>query len=92
MTHVFDGETYLEGHPDSKKKITGLEVPQWSKAVQIAKDTASLFPLNYLGVDIVFDKNLGPMVMEINVRPGLGIQLANKQSLLTLTDSINEIK
>ena len=33
--------------------------------------------LGYLGVDIVFDKNVGPLLLELNARPGLAIQIAN---------------
>ena len=29
------------------------------------------------------DKDVGPLIMEINVRPGLGIQLANKMGMKT---------
>ena len=35
----------------------------------------------YLGVDIVIDQERGPLVLEVNVRPGLAIQLANRQGL-----------
>ncbi|MCB0354450.1 MAG: hypothetical protein KDD64_13025, partial [Bdellovibrionales bacterium] len=38
--------------------------------------------LGYLGVDIVFDERLGPLLLEVNVRPGLAIQLANRIGLL----------
>lgn len=30
--------------------------------------------LNYLGVDVVLDEERGPLVMEVNARPGLEIQ------------------
>ena len=33
--------------------------------------------LKYLGADIVLDKERGPMMLEINARPGLAIQIAN---------------
>ncbi len=33
--------------------------------------------MGYLGVDIVLDKNLGPLILELNARPGLAIQIAN---------------
>lgn len=38
--------------------------------------------LGYIGVDIVLDRDLGPLVLELNARPGLSIQLANKIGLL----------
>jgi len=37
--------------------------------------------LGYLGVDIVLDKAYGPMLLELNARPGLAIQVANQAGL-----------
>ena len=38
--------------------------------------------LGYIGVDVVLDRDLGPLVLELNARPGLAIQIANRQGLL----------
>jgi hypothetical protein len=38
--------------------------------------------LGFIGVDIVLDRDMGPMMLEINARPGLSIQLANSVGLL----------
>ena len=81
LTHTYDGTFYHNDHPDSKKRIKGRSIPQWDQILAIALETAEVFPLDYLGVDIVLDQHLGPMILEINVRPGLGIQLANKKGL-----------
>ena len=77
----FDGQEYHDHHPDNNCQILGKKIPMWDDLISLATRTSSVFPLNYLGVDIVIDKNLGPLIMEINVRPGLSIQLANKQGL-----------
>ena len=37
--------------------------------------------LGYLGVDIALDRERGPLVLEMNARPGLAIQLANLTGL-----------
>ena len=37
--------------------------------------------LDYLGVDIVLDRLRGPMLLELNARPGLAIQVANQAGL-----------
>jgi hypothetical protein len=37
--------------------------------------------LGYLGVDIVLDACNGPLLLELNARPGLAIQLANGRGL-----------
>ncbi len=33
-------------------------------------------------MDLVLDQELGPMLLEINARPGLNVQIANKAGLL----------
>jgi glutathione synthase/RimK-type ligase-like ATP-grasp enzyme len=37
--------------------------------------------LGYVGVDIVIDRDSGILVMEVNKRPGLEIQIANRAGL-----------
>jgi len=81
LTHAYDGEQYHKIHPDNNNIILGKKIPYWSELVALSIQTSKAFPLNYLGIDIVLDKTFGPMIMEINVRPGLGIQLANRKGL-----------
>ena len=38
--------------------------------------------LGLIGVDIVLDQDEGPMMLEVNARPGLSIQLANRMGIL----------
>lgn len=90
LTSAFNGKTHLTHHPDSKRRIKGLSIPYWEELLQMAKDVAKVYPLKYLGVDLVIDQNKGPMIMEVNVRPGLGIQLANKQGLKGILETIME--
>ncbi|OEK02275.1 hypothetical protein BFP97_12435 [Roseivirga sp. 4D4] len=88
LKSAYNGKAYLTHHPDSQQRIQGLEIPYWNELLQMAKDVAQVYPLKYLGVDLVIDQNKGPMIMEVNVRPGLGIQLANKQGLKRILETI----
>ena len=81
LTQAYDGKKHLDVHPDSGAKITGKMIPYWDELIALSIQTAKAFPLNYLGVDLVIDREKGPMIMEVNVRPGLAIQLANKKGL-----------
>ncbi|RNC84453.1 MAG: alpha-L-glutamate ligase-like protein [Balneola sp.] len=81
LTHVYDGKEYSTHHPDSGNQITGLTLPHWDEIIALSKEVSRAFPLEYLGIDIVIDREMGPTVLEINVRPGLGIQMANKKGL-----------
>lgn len=75
------GGEYVSVHPDSSVHFVGMQLPYWSKILEIAHKTAQVSPLKYLGIDIVIDENLGPLVMEINARPGLEIQNINKTGI-----------
>ncbi len=92
LKEVFDGRQYRTNHPDSKHQISGLTIPYWEQIKSIALDTSKAFPLNYLGIDIVLDQYAGPYVLEINVRPGLAIQIVNKAGLKDKIESLNLIK
>ncbi|MCC5809152.1 MAG: alpha-L-glutamate ligase-like protein [Ectothiorhodospiraceae bacterium] len=75
-------ETFVDTHPDTGDPIAGLQIPQWETLLELAARCYSLAELGYLGVDVVLDKYQGPLVLELNARPGLSIQLANRASLL----------
>jgi predicted ATP-grasp superfamily ATP-dependent carboligase len=47
--------------------------------------------LGYLGVDMVIDRDLGPLILEMNARPGLNIQIANSTGLSNRIARIDEI-
>ena len=64
-----------------RRGIVGLEMPQWNDLLLIAAKSYELSGLGYVGVDIVMDKERGPMVLELNARPGLSIQIANGNGL-----------
>jgi hypothetical protein len=44
--------------------------------------------LGYLGVDLVLDRDLGPLILELNARPGLSIQIANRAGLRHRLDAV----
>jgi alpha-L-glutamate ligase-like protein len=69
-------------HPDTRNPVTGLEIPRWEELLMIAAKCYELTGLGYLGVDIVLDRVKGPLVLEMNARPGLNIQIANHMGLL----------
>ena len=84
LTQVYDGKCYLNHHPDNPQSVVGKKIPFWKEMCQLAIDTARVFPLDYMGIDIVLDARKGPQIMEVNVRPGLGIQLVNRCGMETL--------
>ncbi len=69
-------------HPDMGVDLIGIQLPEWDKILDIAVTCQEMTGLGYLGVDLMVDKNLGPLMIEVNARPGLAIQLANGVGLL----------
>lgn len=92
MTQGYNGKEYFDKHPDSNAQIKGIKIPYWDEILNLSLKTAQYFPLEYLGVDIVIDENKGPIVMEVNVRPGLGIQMVNKKGLKPILEQIDKNK
>jgi alpha-L-glutamate ligase-like protein len=75
------GNEPVKEHPDTEHSIVGLSIPRWDELLLIAARAYELSCLGYVGVDIVLDRNLGPLILELNARPGLAIQIANGNGL-----------
>jgi alpha-L-glutamate ligase-like protein len=81
LTAVMNNKIILE-HPDTGNDVTNVQVPNWDTLLRLASSCYELTGLGYLGVDIVLDRDLGPLILELNARPGLNIQIANNAGLL----------
>jgi alpha-L-glutamate ligase-like protein len=68
-------------HPDTGHSVAGISVPGWETILGLAARCWELTGLGYLGVDIVLDRDQGPLILELNARPGLNIQIANARGL-----------
>jgi alpha-L-glutamate ligase-like protein len=77
-------------HPDTNNPVTGIQVPYWKRMLLIAAKAVDMTGLDYLGVDLVIDQEQGPMLLELNARPGLQIQIANQAGLLRRLDLIEK--
>lgn len=80
----------IETHPDTHVPIGGLKIPFWEDILEIACHIYDVFQLGYIGVDFVIDHILGPLILELNARPGLNIQLANRKGLLTRLNRVDK--
>lgn len=78
-------------HPDYDTQLSGWHIPGWDNLLLLAARCYGLAPLGYLGVDIVLDANLGPLVLELNARPGLSIQIANGKGLAHCLKAIDSL-
>ena len=82
----------VNDHPDTGHPIRGVHIPEWPTLLETAARCRDLVGLDYLGVDIVLDEDLGPLVLELNARPGLSIQLANHLGLQKRLSAIEQMQ
>lgn len=80
--HAVQFDEPVDVHPDTQKKLTAIEVPQWDTLLHTASKAYEMSELGYLGTDMVLDKYKGPLLLELNARPGLAIQIANGHGIL----------
>lgn len=78
-------------HPDTKHSLDAIVIENWKELLLLAASCYEMSNLGYLGVDIVLDKNRGAMVLELNARPGLSIQVANSKGLLPRLREIEKV-
>lgn len=90
LTGVHNNEI-VEDHPDTGALVSGIEIPQWDFILESSARGYEVTGLGYLGVDMVIDNHLGPLILEMNARPGLNIQIANSTGLSSRIHRINEI-
>ena len=68
--------------PGTRRKLNGLRIPYWDEILLAAVRAQERIPfLGFLGIDFVISKNRGPLILELNARPGLSIQICNRAGL-----------
>ena len=87
-THAVLGRRPVDTHPDLGVPLVGVTLPLFDDVVALAARAADAVGLGFLGVDVVVDARRGPLVLELNARPGLTIQLANRRGLRPLLDAV----
>ncbi len=80
----------IGNHPDTGNPVSGIQVPYWEKMLWIAARSFEMTGLGYIGVDLVIDRDRGPLLLELNARPGLAIQLANRKGLKERLDRVDQ--
>lgn len=80
---------YIDNHPETEKPLRDRQIPHWQSIVEMAAKLGDKTEFGYLGVDIVLDREKGPLLLEINARPGLSIQIANREGLIPRLEAID---
>lgn len=72
--------------------LRGIQIPHWDEILEISIKCQVESGLGYAGIDIALDREKGPMVFELNARPGLAIQIANLAGLRSRLERVEGIK
>jgi len=91
-THAVRYDRQISEHPDFGSPLADRVIPGWGELMLLAARCQDLAPLGYLGVDVVLDQELGPLVLELNARPGLAIQIANGRGLGKVLGAIDALE
>lgn len=78
-------------HPDTGQELAGVTIPEWQRLLEIASACYEITGLGYFGADIVLDAEKGPLILELNARPGLNIQIANAAGLLPRLQLVEQL-
>jgi alpha-L-glutamate ligase-like protein len=84
------GNEIISEHPDTGETVSGVAIPHWDELLALAARCYELTRLGYQGVDIVLDRDKGPLILELNARPGLNIQIANNAGLLPRLELVEQ--
>lgn len=86
----------VEFFPGSRRRLAGIQIPQWEEILETAINAASAVGLGYMASDIVLqpqgEQGAVPMILEVNAQPGLKIQIANRAGLRDRLERVKGLK
>lgn len=88
--HSIQNNRPVRAHPDTGRPLDELRIGNWSELLVHAAHSHEMTGLGYLGADMVLDRNRGPLLLELNARPGLSIQIANGSGLASRFALVHE--
>lgn len=71
----------VKRHPTSGRFLVGFRFNMWENILETASLASDVSGLGFVGVDLTVDAQSGVTVLEVNKRPGLEIQNANRAGL-----------
>lgn len=80
-TAIIGKGTPIEYTPDTHLPLSGIRIPYWDKILYYAVEASKATKLGYAAIDFLIDREEGPVIVELNARPGLSIQLSNHDGL-----------
>jgi len=91
-TAIVGKSHFIEKIPGTQFSASGIRIPYWKDILLLASKAQEISNLGFLGVDVAIDKNHGPVILELNARPGLSIQVANLAGLAERLKRVSGLK
>ncbi|NOY14890.1 MAG: hypothetical protein GXP43_01605 [bacterium] len=91
-TYAIHHDQYITYYPGTKYKLRGIKIPYWDEMLKLAVAIQTKIRLGYMRVDFVLHPEKGPMILEINSKPGLSIQLANRAGLRRRLERVMDLE
>lgn len=82
----------IEYMPDTNLPVSGLKIPYWDSILRYAIEASQATGLGFAAIDFLIDREKGPMIVELNARPGLSIQLANEDGIKWRLEKARDLK
>lgn len=82
----------IEYVPGTRLLLSGIKIPRWKDILTMAVTAQDATGLGFLGADVAIDRDLGAVILELNARPGLSIQLANIAGLKERLERVRGLK
>jgi len=86
-TYAYQKTDYIKTFPNTRKNLSGIQIPEWEAILELAIKAAKAADLGYMRADVVLQPSIKhpgkiiPKILELNAQPGLKIQLCNKAGL-----------
>lgn len=91
-TNIIRGNKVINEEYEHFAAIKSIRIPYWDEMLLIASKIQLITNLGYLAVDLALDKTMGPVLLEMNARAGLNVQIANLAPLRKRLEQVNGIK
>lgn len=72
--------------------VAGIQIPRWEEILLISSRIQYITNIGYLAVDLTIDHELGPVLLEVNARAGLMVQVANLAPLRARLERVSGLK
>jgi len=81
-TNAILGKTQpIDTMPGSTLRLSGIRIPYWNRILRYSIEAQRATGLGFAAIDFLIDRDKGPVIVELNSRPGLSIQICNRDGL-----------